>query len=65
MSGQPGDGWRMVEMAGDLARQGVEFALATVVWRQAPSSGHQGRARSSPQTERCTAGSGELVPSPS
>ena len=29
-------------MAGDLARQGVEFALATVVWRQAPSSGHQG-----------------------
>jgi xanthine dehydrogenase accessory factor len=29
-------------MASDLARQGVEFALATVVWRQAPSSGHQG-----------------------
>ena len=29
-------------MANDLARQGVEFALATVVWRQAPSSGHQG-----------------------
>ncbi|HEU5113683.1 MAG TPA: XdhC family protein [Acidimicrobiia bacterium] len=42
MSARPGDGWRMVEMAGDLARQGVEFALATVVWRQAPSSGHQG-----------------------
>jgi len=42
MSPRPGDGWRMVEMAGDLARQGVEFALATVVWRQAPSSGHQG-----------------------
>lgn len=32
----------MIEMASDLARQGVEFALATVVWRQAPSSGHQG-----------------------
>jgi xanthine dehydrogenase accessory factor len=42
MNSQHGDGWRMVEMANDLARQGVEFALATVVWRQAPSSGHQG-----------------------
>jgi xanthine dehydrogenase accessory factor len=42
MNAQPADGWRMIEMASDLARQGVEFALATVVWRQAPSSGHQG-----------------------
>lgn len=42
MNAQPTDGWRMVEKASDLARQGVEFALATVVWRQAPSSGHQG-----------------------
>jgi len=42
MSAQPADGWRMIEMASDLARQGVEFALATVVWRQAPSSGQQG-----------------------
>lgn len=42
MSGQFVDGWRMIEKANDLARQGVEFALATVVWRQAPSSGHQG-----------------------
>jgi len=42
MNAQPFDGWRMVEKASDLARQGVEFALATVVWRQAPSSGHQG-----------------------
>ena len=32
----------MVEKASDLSRQGLEFALATVVWRQAPSSGHQG-----------------------
>lgn len=32
----------MFEKASDLARQGVEFALVTVVWRQAPSSGHQG-----------------------
>ena len=42
MSGQFADGWKMIEKANDLARQGVEFALATVVWRQAPSSGHQG-----------------------
>ncbi len=42
MNAQPADGWRMIEMASDLARQGVEFALATVVWRQSPSSGHQG-----------------------
>ncbi len=42
MNAQHGDSWRMVEMANDLARQGIEFALATVVWRQAPSSGHQG-----------------------
>ncbi len=42
MNSQPVDGWRMVEKAAELARQGVEFALATVVWRQAPSSGHQG-----------------------
>jgi len=42
MNAQPADGWRMVEKASELSRQGVEFALATVVWRQAPSSGHQG-----------------------
>jgi xanthine dehydrogenase accessory factor len=36
------DGWRVLETAGELSRKGVEFALATVVWRQAPSSGHQG-----------------------
>ncbi|HEX9866704.1 MAG TPA: XdhC family protein [Acidimicrobiia bacterium] len=42
MNAQPADGWRMVEKADELSRQGVELALATVVWRQAPSSGHQG-----------------------
>jgi xanthine dehydrogenase accessory factor len=42
VNSQPVDGWRMVEKASELARQGVEFAMATVVWRQAPSSGHQG-----------------------
>jgi xanthine dehydrogenase accessory factor len=38
----PIDGWSVVERASELARAGVEFALATVVWRQAPSSGQQG-----------------------
>ena len=42
MSTSPGDGWRILEKASELADQGVQFALATVVWRQAPSSGHQG-----------------------
>ncbi|HEY7703923.1 MAG TPA: XdhC family protein [Acidimicrobiia bacterium] len=42
MSSHPADGWKVVEKASELARQGVEFALATVVWRQGPSSGHQG-----------------------
>lgn len=42
MNPRPGDGWRILEMAGELADQGVQFALATVVWRQGPSSGHQG-----------------------
>ena len=42
MSARPEDGWKVVKMATELAEQGVEFALATVVWRQAPSSGHQG-----------------------
>lgn len=42
MSSGPGEGWRILERAGELADQGVQFALATVVWRQGPSSGHQG-----------------------
>ena len=42
MTGAAGDGWKILEKAGELARQGQEFALATVVWRQGPSSGHQG-----------------------
>lgn len=36
------DDWDVVEHAGELARSGQEFALATVVWRQGPSSGQQG-----------------------
>src|SRR5260370_4592075 len=35
-------GWGVLEQAGELARRGQAFALATVVWRQGPSSGHQG-----------------------
>src|SRR5262245_53127760 len=36
------DGWQVLERAGELANQGREFALATVVWRQSPSSGQPG-----------------------
>jgi len=36
------DGWGVLEQAGDLTRRGEAFALATVVWRQGPSSGQQG-----------------------
>ena len=36
------DGWGVLERAGELARQGQAFALATVVWRQGPSSGQLG-----------------------
>lgn len=42
MKPSPADGWRILEKASELADQGEKFALATVVWRQAPSSGHQG-----------------------
>jgi xanthine dehydrogenase accessory factor len=35
-------GWRVLEQAGQLADRGEPFALATVVWRQAPSSSQQG-----------------------
>ncbi len=40
---EPGsDGWSIVERSVELARRGEEFALATVVWRQGPSSGQHG-----------------------
>jgi xanthine dehydrogenase accessory factor len=38
----PIDGWDIIERAGELSRRGEEFAMATVVWRQGPSSGQQG-----------------------
>ena len=34
--------WEVLEQAGELARSGEPFALATVVWRQGPSSSQQG-----------------------
>ena len=36
------DSWGVLAQAGELARRGQAFALATVVWRQGPSSGQQG-----------------------
>jgi xanthine dehydrogenase accessory factor len=42
MNEQPRDGWDVLDHAGELARRGEEFALATVVWRQGPSSGQPG-----------------------
>src|SRR5260370_9490454 len=35
-------GWGVLEQAGELTRRGQAFALATVVWRQGPSSSKQG-----------------------
>ena len=36
------DGWDVIDQAAELSRRGQEFALATVVWRQGPSSGQPG-----------------------
>ena len=36
------DGLGVLERMGELARSGQPFALATVVWRQGPSSSKQG-----------------------
>ncbi len=36
------EGWGVLEQAAELTRSGQPFALATVVWRQGPSSGQQG-----------------------
>jgi xanthine dehydrogenase accessory factor len=35
-------GWQVMEQAAELERRGEAFALATVVWRQGPSSGQLG-----------------------
>ena len=36
------DSWEILHQAEELSRRGEEFALATVVWRQGPSSGQSG-----------------------
>jgi xanthine dehydrogenase accessory factor len=36
------DGWQVIEQAAALAQRGEAVALATVVWRQGPSSGQAG-----------------------
>jgi xanthine dehydrogenase accessory factor len=36
------DSWGVLEQAAELARRGEAFALATVVWRQGPSSSKKG-----------------------
>ena len=36
------EGWEVLDRAAEMARHGESFALATVVWRQGPSSGQQG-----------------------
>ncbi|HEU4894941.1 MAG TPA: XdhC family protein [Acidimicrobiia bacterium] len=42
MSPRGADGWRILELASELTEKGEKFAIATVVWRQGPSSGHEG-----------------------
>jgi xanthine dehydrogenase accessory factor len=36
------DAWQVIKQAAELSRQGTAFALATVVWRQGPSSSQLG-----------------------
>ena len=36
------DGWDVMSQAAELSQRGIPFALATVVWRQGPSSSQQG-----------------------
>ncbi len=36
------DGWEILEQAAEMTRRGESFALATVVWRQGPSSSQPG-----------------------
>ncbi len=40
--GRAVEGWGVLERAVDLARRGEPFVLATVVWREGPSSGQHG-----------------------
>ena len=40
--GRAVEGWGVLERAVQLARSGEAFVLATVVWREGPSSGQPG-----------------------
>ncbi|MDX1469207.1 MAG: XdhC family protein [Acidimicrobiia bacterium] len=42
MDATPKEGWQVLEYAVDLSRRGERFVLASVVWRQGPSSGKEG-----------------------
>ena len=42
MKGDSQDGWAVLDRAQELTGSGETFALATVVWRQGPSSGKEG-----------------------
>ena len=52
-----------MEQAAELARRGEPFALATVVWRQGPSSSQQGSRAIITADGSCTAGSAAPAPS--
>ena len=42
MGDQTLDSWAVLSKAVELAKLGEDFVLATVVWRQGPSSGQHG-----------------------
>ncbi len=42
MDSTPKEGWQVLEQAVELSRRGERFVLASVVWRQGPSSGKEG-----------------------
>lgn len=42
MNAAPQDGWKVLERAVELSRRGERFVLASVVWRQSPSSSNEG-----------------------
>ncbi len=57
------EGLGVLEEMGELARRGEAFALATVVWRQGPSSSQSGSRAIITATANCTAGSAAPAPS--
>ena len=57
-------GWQVMEQAAELERRGEAFALATVVWRQGPSSSQLG-SRAIITSVRRAASAGSAAPAPS